>query len=424
MEIVYVAHCVPWPPDKGDRIRAFHSVKHLAEHHDVHLACLARNALEASAWSDLKNCLASVRIETMDIPRAVARGFRGFARGTSFTRSFHASPPLQTHIRTLLATRPIGAVVLMSASMVSYAPSGVPFLADWGDVDSEKRFQYAKLRFPGFMQRLEGQRMRRDEREAGLRAARTFLTTQNELELFGTIAPGARSAISGNGIDTDFYYPHVAPPVPAELAGRRYLVFVGMLNYFPNSDGVQWFATRVFPKLRQRDPGLELLLVGRKPTRDVLRLGRLDGVSVVGAVDDVRPYLSGALAAVVPLRIARGIQNKVLEALAMGKRVLASAEVCRTFAPDLPAGILSCDTPEDYVDAAAALPATAEPDLIIAEAARRQFCWSQNIEPILDELAIIESGRHGTLLPRADAARGRSRLAAAQARERAAHASS
>jgi polysaccharide biosynthesis protein PslH len=415
MEIIYVAHCVPWPPDKGDRIRAFHSISRLAEYYNVHVACLARNGREASACSDLKDRLASIRIETLNIPRAVSRGFLGFARGGSFTRSFHASPALQAHVQTLLATRPIRAVVLMSASVVAYAPSGVPFLADWGDVDSEKRFQYARLRFPGFVQRLEAERMRMDERNAALQARRTFLTTRNELELFAAIAPGARTAVSGNGIDGEFFDPGLSSPVPAGLAGRRYLVFVGMLNYFPNVDGVLRFATRVFPMLRERDPALELLLVGRRPTRDVLRLGRQAGVTVVGAVDDVRPYLRHALAAIAPLRIARGIQNKVLEALAMGKWVLASPEVCQTFAPTLPDGVKRCDKPEDYLDALATLPPPMQLDAQVAEAARRRFSWSDSLDPILCELAEIDSGARP--LPHADSGGTHSGFAAARARE-------
>lgn len=392
MEIVYIAHCVPWPPDKGDRIRAFHSISRIAEHHDVHLACLARNAREASACSDLKDRLASLRIETLDIPLSVARGFLGFARGRSFTRSFHASPALQAHVQTLLASRPIRAVVLLSASMVAYVPSGVPFLADWGDVDSEKRFQYAQFRFPGFVQRLEAERMRLDERNAALKARRTFLTTRNELELFAAIAPGARTAVSGNGIDAGFFDPRLPYSGPADLAARRYLAFVGMLNYYPNVDGVRWFARRVFPVLRKRDPALELLLIGRKPTRDVLHLGQQAGVTVVGAVDDVRPYLRHALAAIAPLRIARGVQNKVLEALAMGKWVLASSEVCRTFAPKLPVGIKRCEEAEDYLNALTTLPPPTQPDMQVAEAARCRFSWSDSLHPILRELADIDSG--------------------------------
>ena len=390
MEILYVAHCVPWPPDKGERIRAFHSVSHLAEHHRVHLACIAKSPAEAAAPSALRERLASVRIEVLDVRPAILRGFLGAARGGSFTTAFHAIPALRAHVRSVIATRPIKAVVLLSSATACFAPTTIPFLADWGDVDSEKRLQYARMRFPGLPHRIEGHRLRQAERHYAQLSRRTFLTTPNELHLFETIAPAAPLACSGNGVDVDFFDPRAAPHVPAELAARNYIVFVGMLNYFPNADGVRQFAETVFPALRRQDPALELLLVGRHPTREVVNLGRQDGITVTGAVDDVRPYLAAARAVIAPLRLARGVQNKVLEALAMGKRVLASEEVCRTFMPELPAGVIRCTSADDYLRAAAALPATPDVDGSIVAAARRRFSWSGNLAPILAELAQIE----------------------------------
>jgi sugar transferase (PEP-CTERM/EpsH1 system associated) len=390
VEILYIAHCVPWPPDKGDRIRAFHSVSTLATHHRVHLACLTRNAEEAEAASDLRDRLASVRIEVLDLSRSLLRGFLGLARGGSFTVEFHHSPALQAHIRSVLANHPIQAVILLSSSMAGYAPATVPFLADWGDVDSEKRFQYARMRFPGFPHWFEGRRLRRVEREFALRARRTFLTTQNELQLFMQIAPEAATACCGNGVDVDYFDPGPAIATPGNLRGRNYIAFVGVLNYFPNSDGACRFAEDVFPQLRRRDPQLELVLVGRNPAPDVMKLANRAGITVTGAVPDVRPYLAGARAVVVPLRIARGIQNKVLEALAMGKRVLASEEVCRTFMPDCPTGLIGCRSPDDYADAVADLPATPEPDWSIVAATRARFSWAAALEPILTELNQLE----------------------------------
>jgi glycosyltransferase involved in cell wall biosynthesis len=157
----------------------------------------------------------------------------------------------------------------------------------------------------------------------------------------------------------------------------------------------------VFPLLRRDDPELELLLVGRNPTQRVMRLARREGVTVTGAVPDVRPYLAAARGVVAPLRIARGVQNKVLEALAMGKQVLASEEVCRTFLPDPPQGVVRCATPADYARAVAALPPHAAADMTIARATRARFGWARNLEPLLAELAAIERERGSPHLRRA-----------------------
>ena len=390
MDILYISHCVPWPPDKGDRIRAHHSVRVLAEHHHVHLACLARNPREAASVSPLRDRCASVAIEVLDLAPAMLRGLAELARGGSFTAAFHAVPALRARVRAILDKQPIGAVVLLSSSMATYAPDDIPFIADWGDVDSEKRFQYGKMRIGGFAHRLEGQRLRRIERDYALRARRTFLTTPNELALFQRIAPQARLGCAGNGIDTDTFDPAAGFEIPAGLRRRKFLVFVGMLSYFPNSDGITWFAETVFPELRRNDPELELLVVGRNPGAALQKLAQHDGIDIVGEVTDVRPYLAAAQGVVAPLRIARGIQNKVLEALAMGKPVLASAETCQTFQPDVPAGIVCCRTPQDYAQAVRELPAAGADPAIVA-ATRARFAWADNLAPLVAELADIEA---------------------------------
>jgi glycosyltransferase involved in cell wall biosynthesis len=297
---------------------------------------------------------------------------------------------MQVYVRSILEKYRIGAVVLLSSATSAYAPATVPFLADWGDVDSEKRFQYARLRFPGLPHWLEGYRLRQVERHFALRSRRTFLTTNNELDLFRQIAPDTPLTLSGNGVDCEYFNPYSGIETPTDLRSRKYIIFVGVLNYFPNRDGILWFAQQVFPELRRRDPGLELVLVGRNPTRDIMGLALQAGITVTGAVEDVRPYLAAARAVVVPLRIARGIQNKVLEALAMGKQVLASDAVCRTFPPDRPLGITQCSSLEDYLQAAAQLPRSPDPDRRIVDAARARFSWAVALEPLLTELDRLE----------------------------------
>ena len=148
MDILYISHCVPWPPDKGDRICAYHSVRTLVDHHRVHLAALARSEAEAAAGSDLRDRLASVRIEVLDLNRAVIRGIAGLAGGGCFTTAFHHSPTLQAHVLSILQRFPIGAVVILSSSMASYATDAVPFLADWGTSISRSGCNTHRCAFP------------------------------------------------------------------------------------------------------------------------------------------------------------------------------------------------------------------------------------------------------------------------------------
>jgi glycosyltransferase involved in cell wall biosynthesis len=287
----------------------------------------------------------------------------------------------------------IGAVVLLSSGMAYYAPGSLQYIADWGDVDSEKRLAYGRMRPGGFIHCLEGRRLRTVERDYAMRARLTLLTTENELALFRSFAPDIPAACCGNGVDGNTFDPGADFAIPDDLHCRRFLVFVGMLDYYPNVDGICRFATEVFPVLRRRNPNIELFVVGRSPTREVQRLGVRDGIIVTGAVDDVRPYLARAQAVVVPLRIARGVQNKVLEALAMGKPVLASEEACATFHPVLPRGVVRCRSTEEYAAAVEALPPRSTPDPSIAASARTRFDWAVSLRPLIDALHAIAQER-------------------------------
>jgi sugar transferase (PEP-CTERM/EpsH1 system associated) len=364
-------------------------VSQIIKDHRVHVACVARSEQEAVAESDLRSRCASVFIHRLDKRQAFARGLAHFVAGGCFSTAFFRSQALHRHIQRMIGSFPIEAVVLLSSGMASYAPQRIPFIADWSDIDSEKWFQYARSAFPGFAYRLEGRRLRRVECDSAIRSRRTFFTTPNEVQIFQSIAPQARVGCSGNGVDFEYFDPRGPIEVSDDLRRREFLAFVGVFNYFPNSDGACWFAENVYPELRRRNPRLELILVGRNPNNNVLRLKRIEGITVTGAVDDVRPYVAAARGVVVPLRIARGIQNKALEALAMGKRVLASEAVCNTFQPELPEGVVPCQSVEDYARAAA-LPATPDPDMTIRDNARPRFSWAGNLSPLLSELAAIE----------------------------------
>jgi glycosyltransferase involved in cell wall biosynthesis len=270
--------------------------------------------------------------------------------------------------------------------MAPYAPRQLPLLFDMLDVDSEKWLWYAQSRRPGFLFRLEAQRLRRWETYWSMAAQGTVLTTQNEESLLRSFAPQALTCFMENGVDSE-YFDGVARPLPSGLKGRRFVVFVGTMDYHPNIEAVQWFANRVLPGLRRQDTRIEFLIVGRNPAKAVWNLARLDGVTIAADVPDTRPYLAHARAIVAPLSMARGIQNKVLEALAMGRAVFASTAVCETFGKSVPAGVFCCASAAEFVDRVSK-GSTAEPHCdtgIRAEACRR-FSWRKNVEVIIDRL--------------------------------------
>jgi sugar transferase (PEP-CTERM/EpsH1 system associated) len=384
MDLLFLSHCVPNPPDKGERIRSHFEVRKLAERHNVHLVCFGASVAELEALDGLRDVCASMHGEAL-LPRAVLpkMGLR-FLAGSSLNRAYYDSSSLRRHVTQLAARVPFSAAVAFSVVMAPYVPAGVPYVLDMLDVDSEKWFEYARQRRPGFLYAMEGRRMRRMEIEYALQASRTFLTTRPEEALFCSVAP--RPLPTGaieNGVDFEYYDPAAAGELP-ELAGRRFLLFVGSMGYFPNAAGVIGFARSVFPELRKRTPGLEFFIVGRNAGGEVLALQSIPGVTVTGGVPDTRPYLKHCLACVAPLEIARGIQNKVLEALAMGKQVLSSSAICKTFGDEIPAGVLRCDTAEQYGAALDQL----RPDARLRDAARRRFTWHTNLQPLVEAVEI------------------------------------
>ncbi len=384
MDLLYLSHCVPNPPDKGERIRAYHVVRQLASSgFRVHVAAFARSEQEIQAATQLRDCCASIHVEPLSSQWALARAACQALTGDSLMMSFYRSSRLAAYVHGLIKREPIGASVAFSTAMAQYAPPHLPFLLDMTDVDSEKWFQYARLRAPGWLYAIEGRRLRAEEIRQTRRAAVTFLATTAEAELLKTFVPEAKIDTMENGVDLGFFDP-AKVSVPPELQGRRYIVFVGVLDYFPNQDGVIWFANHVLPQLRAAGDASEFFVVGRNPPRNVRRLGRLQGVTVVANVPDVRGYLAGARAVVAPLRLARGIQNKVLEGLAMGKMVLASTAVVNTFGSEVPEGVVHCPTGTAYV---AALRDGVKTDTQrIRAAAAARFVWDLQTKKLTDSI--------------------------------------
>jgi sugar transferase (PEP-CTERM/EpsH1 system associated) len=324
MRILYICHRVPYPPDKGDKIRAFHQIRALARRHRVHLLTLADGPVPDLA--PLEALCERVEVFPVNRPMAFARSFLGLLRPRPLTLAFFASAEMADRVRELARRERYDAVVGYSSSVGPYLDlmPGVPRVMDMVDVDSAKWAQYA--RFAPLPLRpvysLEARRLRAYEAELAARVDRVVLATGAEARLLQSFAPHAKVSAVANGVDLDFFQPLDLPKAP-----RPTLVFTGQMDYFANVDGVVHFARGVFPRLRQRLPDLELLVVGRSPAPAVRDLGDLPGVQVTGAVGDVRPFLTRAWVFVAPLRIAQGVQNKVLEAMASNLPVVCTERV-------------------------------------------------------------------------------------------------
>jgi sugar transferase (PEP-CTERM/EpsH1 system associated) len=380
--VLFLSSCVPNPPDKGERIRAHHVLNRLAAKYPVHLVCFASDPSEIEAALALKDRCASVWVEYRPKVRRLMYASLRFAMGFSLTLGYFDSRPLRRQIAKL-RQHPLGAVVSFSSALAQHAPADTPLILDMVDVDSEKWRQYSELRFPGWAYHIEYKRLRRKETEFARRARKTFLAARQETELLGSFVSDAAMECIENGVDFEYFNPDAVPPQPSFDSNS--IVFLGAMDYYPNVQAVTWFAEHVLPALRRSVRHIEFWIVGRNPTKQVLALRSIPGVCVTGTVPDVRPYISASRAVVAPLPIARGIQNKVLEAIAMGRPVLVSPAVARTFGGEAPEGMTECATPQDYINSILNLHSDG-PDWSGRAAAAKRFSWSRNLTSLLDEV--------------------------------------
>jgi sugar transferase (PEP-CTERM/EpsH1 system associated) len=203
-----------------------------------------------------------------------------------------------------------------------------------------------------------------------------------EAKLFRTLAPEVadRTTYVENGVDTGYFdpdreYPNPYPP------GRRNLVFTGAMDYWPNVDAVVWFATDVLPLIREQAPDVDFSIVGARPAAAVGKLQTLPGVQVIGAVKEMRPWLAHADVAVAPLRIARGIQNKVLEAMSMARAVVVTPEGLDGIDAEPGTHLEMAANPEAFATAVLRLldPLRAAEMGVVARALmQRRFAWQHN----------------------------------------------
>jgi sugar transferase (PEP-CTERM/EpsH1 system associated) len=389
-----LVHRVPFPPNRGDRIRSYHFLRFLSERCDVSLATLADEPVPSATRRELDRLCVQVAIEPVGRSRWL-RAAASLARGRSATEGLFASPTLRRTVRRWATERRFDAALVFCSSMVQYLDgpelANVPAVIDLVDVDSQKWFDYAG-KTSGLKRRLfelEGRRLRRLECSLPARAQAIMLVSEAEADLYRSFCPNDRTVAIPNGVDLDYFRPQSAGPSPWRSLSpedRCHLVFVGALDYRANIDAVAWFAAEVWPLVRQRLPQLTLALVGRSPSPAVRRLADLPGIRVFADVPDVRPYVAAADLVIAPLRIARGIQNKVLEAMAMGKAVLTSPAALEGLTAQPGRHVVVADEPRRWAAAIDELLQDEELALSLGMSARRfaqrNHAWEATLAPL------------------------------------------
>jgi sugar transferase (PEP-CTERM/EpsH1 system associated) len=412
--LLLLIHRMPYPPNKGDKIRSYHLLKHLAQRYRIHLGTFIDDEDDWQHVPLVKAMCAESHFARLKPRAARVRSLGALLANRSLSLDYYRDRKLKAWVKDLTSRQKIDRILVFSSPMAQYAEDypAARRVVDFVDIDSDKWRQYAEKKSApmSWLYGHEARQLLRYERHVASQCDASLFVSQPEAELFKTLAPESAAKIGffSNGVDTDYF-----SPVPAHAnpypAGQRAIVFTGAMDYWPNIDAVQWFAAEVFPALREADPSLYFYIVGTRPSPDVQVLAQANGVVVTGSVPDVRPYLAHGLVAVAPLRIARGIQNKVLEAMAMAKAVVVTPQALEGIDATPGAELLLADGAPAFQQAVtAALAGSAE---AIGLAARRRvqdfYSWPSKLA-CLDVLLDMQ----GAAMPAAVGQAGAPRLAA------------
>lgn len=325
-KLLFLTHRVPHPPNRGDRIRTYHFLRHLAQHADVWLAAFVDEPVEQESLRVLHQLCRDVALIPVQRRLRWVRAGLSFLNGGAISAGAFASPQLTSVLRKWGRGIDFSATLSSSSAMAAYQQlpelRDVPAYVDLIDVDSQKWADYAVASrgWKKWIYGCEARRLRQVESDLADWTYGISVVSEPEANIYRAFRQTELIRAIPNGVDVDYFQP-VQTSEP-----QNGCVFVGVLDYKPNVDGICWFAREVWPHVQRQRPDQRLRIVGRSPVPAVQELAQIAGVDVVGTVPDVRPYLAQAAVAVVPLQIARGVQNKVLEALAMGKPVVASPE--------------------------------------------------------------------------------------------------
>ena len=404
-DILFLAHRIPYPPDRGDKIRSWNMLKHLATLGRVHLACFADDGADAALLAGLRVALGSSLGEAhVEVRRAnkFAAAAQALQNGEPISLQLFNSDSMRAFVREVLSRQEIGTIFAFSGQMAQFVPKSCRqrFVMDFVDVDSAKFADYSDERGGAppmrWVHRREAEKLFAFERSIAAWADVSLFVSEAEAELFRSRARLANADIRAiqNGIDLDFYDPAAGfPALSAEERGKGPLiVFTGQMDYRPNVDAVTVFATETLPLVRARVPDARFAIVGRNPAAAVTRLAS-ESVTVTGAVEDVRSWLGAADAVVAPLRIARGIQNKVLEAMAMARPVVATSAAFTGIEAVAGQDIIVADSADEQAQSLIGLVEDKAAASSIGAAARRQMESAYRWEAKLAPLAEIVRGK-------------------------------
>lgn len=394
--LLFLAHRIPFPPNKGDKIRSFHLLRHLGTRYAIHLGAFVDDPDDWHYLDALQPYCASIKLLPLHPRRARLASLRGLLSGEALTLPYYRNTALQRWADGLADSGNVSRGLAFSSAMAQFMPKNLERrVLDMVDVDSDKWTQYAPTqRWPlAWVYGREGRKLAEWEGRMAQDFDATLLVSQAEAALLQQRAPHAQHKISAfeNGVDAGYFSPDRDYPNPY-VPGVQSIVFTGAMDYWPNIDAVAWFAGHIFPRVRDVIPAAQFTIVGSRPGEAVRALASRPGVVVTGGVADVRPYLAHAACAVAPLRIARGVQNKVLEAMAMARPVIASAQAAEGLRAEAGRDFTLAEGEAEFARAVAGQLLHPAPAVLARDSVLAHYDWARN-------LAVIDALFESPLVP-------------------------
>ena len=383
--LLFLAHRIPYPPNKGDKIRSYNLLKALAKDYRIFLGAFVDDQLDWKYQSELTEYCEEVFLLELNSRRKYI-SLKGVLTGEALSLPYYRQTRMQNWVDQKIADQQIERVFVYSSAMAQYVQSEhfdhLHRVIDFVDVDSEKWREYSKRHIwpMSWLYRREARELLRYDRKLARTFDASVFVSASEAALFKQLAPESKQRVShiNNGVDYHYFDSQGAhdspyPDVPV-------LAFTGAMDYWANVDAVTWFAQKVFPLIQQKIPNALFYIVGARPSDAVLKLANKKGIHVTGAVEDIRPYIAGADVIVAPMRIARGVQNKVLEAMAMEKPVVVTGAAMEGI-EQLP-GQKICDDTTSFFDYCLKLLQEGDTENTGATGRQRvlkDFSWDQNL---------------------------------------------
>lgn len=406
MNILYLCHRFPYPPNRGGKIRSFNMIRHLTEvGHRVIVCSLVRSDAEADEAQGIGAHCHAFHVGHVREPVQMARMVARLPFRTPSSMGYFRSSELARKVRELLATQTWDLIFVHCSSVAQYVEHvrGTPKILDFGDMDSQKWLEYANYKpFPlSLGYRLEGNKLLWAEKRMAQHFDLCTATTRAEWETLESYGTGAATDWFPNGVDARFFSPTDGTWDADTIS------FIGRMDYYPNQECMARFCSAVWPLLKAARPAMKLLIVGANPSPEVRALRDLPGVTVTGSVDDVRPYIRGSALMVAPLAIARGTQNKILEALAMGVPVVTSRAAAGGVDAADERDFLVADEAEDIARAVLRIVENPTERTRLANAGRERMlshhawpCSMQRLDGIIERSREVFAGRNSNTIGR------------------------